>query len=243
MAAIAWQKDFVDDFDATIPSWGMTAAPLVDGDRLITLVGGEPDAKVIAFNKRTGAELWRALSSDWEPGYAQPIIIDAGGARQLMIWHPTAISSLDPATGRVFWEVPFQVDLGITVPTLVQSGPHLLATTFYNGARMLKLDEHKPAATVLWRGDSFVAAFDHQHADCPRRLHLRHEPGPAALLGSGHRQTGVADTRPDSRSDDAVCHGVLRAKRRSLFHQHRAGRSGHRAVDAGGLSGDQPHSI
>lgn len=152
---IAWQKNFVDDFDATIPSWGATGAPLVDGDRLITLVGGEPDAKVIAFNKRTGTELWRALSSDWEAGYSQPIIVAAGGARQLVIWHPTAISSLDPSTGRVFWEVPFQVDLGITVPTLVQSGPHLLATTFYNGARMLMLDEHKPAATVLWRGDSF----------------------------------------------------------------------------------------
>jgi outer membrane protein assembly factor BamB len=151
----AWEKNFVDDFAATIPSWGATAAPLVDGDRLITLVGGEPDAKVMAFNKRTGAELWRALSSDWEPGYSQPIIVDAGGARQLMIWHPTAISSLDPATGRVFWEVPFQVDLGITVPTLVQSGPHLLVTTFYNGARMLELDEYKPGATVLWRGDSF----------------------------------------------------------------------------------------
>jgi outer membrane protein assembly factor BamB len=153
--SVAWQKNFVDDFDATIPSWGATAAPLVDGDRLITLVGGEPDAKVIAFNKRTGAELWRALSSDWEPGYGQPIIVEAGGTRQLMIWHPTAISSLDPSTGRVFWEIPFQVDLGITVPTLVHSGPHLLATTFYNGARMLKLDEHKPAATLLWRGDSF----------------------------------------------------------------------------------------
>jgi outer membrane protein assembly factor BamB len=153
---VVWHKSFVDDFAATIPSWGATAAPLVDGDRLIALVGGEPDAKVVAFNKHTGAEVWRALSSDWEPGYNQPIIIAAGGARQLMIWHPTAISALDPATGRVLWEVPFQVDLGITVPTLVQSGPYLLATTFYNGARMLKLDEHKPAATVLWRGDSFA---------------------------------------------------------------------------------------
>ena len=154
--SIAWQKNFVDDFAATIPSWGATGAPLVDGDRLITLVGGEPDAKVIAFDKRTGAELWRALSSDWEPGYSQPIIVEAGGARQLMIWHPTAISSLDPATGRVLWEVPFQVDLGMTVPTLVQSGSHLLVTTIYNGARMLKLDEHEPAATLLWRGDSFA---------------------------------------------------------------------------------------
>ncbi len=74
---VLWQKDFVKDFDASVPSWGMTSAPLVDGDRLIAVVGGEPNAKVMAFNKLTGDEIWRALSSDWEPGYNQPIIIEA----------------------------------------------------------------------------------------------------------------------------------------------------------------------
>ena len=76
---VLWQKDFVDDYDASMPSWGMSGAPLVDGDRLICLVGGEPDAKVVAFNKRTGEEVWRALSSDSEPGYGQPMIIEAAG--------------------------------------------------------------------------------------------------------------------------------------------------------------------
>jgi len=151
---VLWQKDFVQEFNASIPSWGMTASPLVDGERLITLVGGEPDAKVMAFDKHTGKEIWRALSADSEPGYNQPIIVEAGGARQLLIWHPLAVTSLDPKTGRTYWEIPFQVDLGITVPTLVQSGPYLFVTTFYNGARMLKLDADKPAATLLWRGDS-----------------------------------------------------------------------------------------
>jgi hypothetical protein len=217
--SIAWQKNFVDDFAATIPSWGATGAPLVDGERLITLVGGEPDAKVIAFDKRTGAELWRALSSDWEPGYAQPIVVEAGGARQLMIWHPTAISSLDPATGRVYWEVPFQIDLGITVPTLVHSGPYLFATTFYNGARMLKLDEHRPAATLLWRGDSFAP---HSIISTP--------------IIQGDYIYGM-----NSRSHDAICHCVLRAERRSLLHQHRTRRSGHRPAEPGGLSRDQPY--
>lgn len=151
---IVWQKDFVRDFDASIPSWGMAAAPLVDGDRLIALVGGEPNAKVMAFNKETGEELWRALSSDWEPGYNQPTIIDHAGVRQLIIWHPRAISSLDPVTGTIYWEVPSPVDMGMTVATPVHSGSHLLVTSFYNGARMLKLDDHKPEATMLWSGKS-----------------------------------------------------------------------------------------
>jgi outer membrane protein assembly factor BamB len=107
----------------------------------------------MALDKTTGEEIWRALSSDWEPGYNQPIIFEAGGTRQLMVWHPLAVSALNPDTGAVFWEVPFSVDLGITVPTLVREGPHMLVTTFYNGARLLRLDDDGPGATVVWGGE------------------------------------------------------------------------------------------
>jgi outer membrane protein assembly factor BamB len=151
---VIWHKDFVRDFGAEVPSWGMASAPLVDGDRLIVVAGGEPDAKVMAFNKHTGEEIWRALSSAWEPGYNQPTIIEAAGVRQLIIWHPRAVSALDPATGRVYWDVPSEVDMGMTVATPVRSGPFLLVTSFYNGARMLRLDLTRPGATMLWSGKS-----------------------------------------------------------------------------------------
>ena len=72
--------------------------------------------------------LWEALSSDWEPGYSAPFLIDAAGVPQLIIWHPRAISSLDPATGAVHWEVPHVVDMGMSVPTPVRSGPWLFVT-------------------------------------------------------------------------------------------------------------------
>jgi outer membrane protein assembly factor BamB len=61
---ILWQRDYVKDFNVSVPTWGMSGAPLVDGDRLICIVGGEPDGKVIALNKLTGEEIWRSLSSD-----------------------------------------------------------------------------------------------------------------------------------------------------------------------------------
>ena len=152
--AVIWQKDYLKEYGAELPIWGMTGAPLVDGNRLVCLVGGTPDAKVVAFDKMTGKELWRALRSDTEPGYAQPIIINAGRTRQLIVWHPLAVSSLDPATGRVFWEHPFKIDYGMTVPTAVQDGNRLLVSCFYNGSMMLELDEQKPAARVLWKGTS-----------------------------------------------------------------------------------------
>lgn len=150
--AVVWRKDFVTDYEASIPSWGSASAPLVDGNRLICLVGGEPDGKVIAIDKRTGQEIWRALSSNSEPGYNQPIIIDAGGARQLILFHPEGFSSIDPATGKVFWEIEHRVQMGIVVATPVRSGPHLFFTSQYGGARMLRLDDSKPGAAISWSG-------------------------------------------------------------------------------------------
>ena len=60
----------------------------------------------MAFDKETGAEIWRAIPVTSEMGYAQPVIFEAGGARQLVVWHPTALTSLDPETGEIYWDQP-----------------------------------------------------------------------------------------------------------------------------------------
>jgi outer membrane protein assembly factor BamB len=152
--AVLWKKDYIRDYGAEAPTWGFTAAPLVDGNRLICLVGGQNNAKVVAFDKATGKEIWRALASNSEPGYCPPVIIEYGQTRQLIIWHPLAVSSLDPATGRVHWEEPFKIEAGLSVATPVWSSPMLLVSSFYNGSMMLSLDATRPVAEVLWKGKS-----------------------------------------------------------------------------------------
>ncbi len=151
---VIWKKDYIADCNARVPVWGMAGAPLADGDRLICIVGGRPDAKVVAFDKRTGKELWRALAADSEPGYCQPVIFTVGKTRQLIIWHHSAVSSLNPATGAVLWEFPLLARFALTVSTPVLDGNRLLVSAFYNGSRMLELSPDKPAARLLWQGKS-----------------------------------------------------------------------------------------
>ena len=151
---VVWHRDFVEDYDTSVPTWGVTSAPLVDGDRLIAIVGGEPDALVVAFDKHTGAEIWRAVDVHQEMGYAQPIIYQAGGARQLIIWHPGALVSLDPETGEVYWEQPWEVQMGLTIATPVREGNHLLVSQWYRGSLMMRLDTDRPGASMLWVGSS-----------------------------------------------------------------------------------------
>ena len=151
---VLWKKHYMKDYGAELPTWGMAGAPLVDGQQLICLVGGSNNAKVVSFDKTSGKELWRALSSDGEPGYAPPMIVEAGGVRQLIVWHPQSLTSLHPETGEVYWEQPFDVQAGLTVATPVISGDRLLVSAFYNGSRLYRLHPKKPGAELLWKGNS-----------------------------------------------------------------------------------------
>jgi outer membrane protein assembly factor BamB len=85
-----------------------------------------------------------------EPGYCSPVIYEAGGKRQLILWHPEAANSLNPETGEVYWSVPFKAP-GMTIATPRKLGDFLFFTAFYSGSLMLRLDSAKPAATTAWR--------------------------------------------------------------------------------------------
>jgi outer membrane protein assembly factor BamB len=151
---ILWQHNYEKDFGTIIPLYGTTAAPIVDGERLIALVGGTDNSNYIAFNKLTGEVIWRARSADPEPGYNQPTIIEAAGVRQLIAWDPNAMSALDPTTGTLLWEQPWTVQLALTIATPVRSGPYLFVATQYSGARMYRLNDQKPGATLVWSNDT-----------------------------------------------------------------------------------------
>jgi len=145
--AVVWTRDFRQDFGARTPVWGFAAHPLIDGRKLICVAGGEGSV-VVAFDKDTGKELWRALSAK-EPGYCPPMIYEFGGKRQLIVWHPEAVNSLDPETGQVNWSQPFESRTGLAISTPRQAGDRLFVTTFYNGSLMLRVGAGQPAA--VWQ--------------------------------------------------------------------------------------------
>jgi len=146
---VVWSHDFKKDFGVKTPLWGFAGHPLLDGKRLICLAAGE-GTTVVAFDKDTGKEIWRALSAK-EPGYSSPMICEAGGKRQLIIFHPEAVNALNPETGEVYWSEPYKARSGMTLATPRRLGDELFVTTFYNGSLMLRLDPAKPAAKPIWR--------------------------------------------------------------------------------------------
>lgn len=151
---VVWSRDLKKDYGIKLtPTWGFASHPLIDGNKLITFVGGEGTA-VVAWDKSTGKELWRALSATGPhgPGYGPPMIYEAAGVRQLIAWLPDGVNALDPETGKVLWSHPFSSKEGLTAPTPRKSGDLLFLTSFYDGPCMLKLDVNKPGVTEVWRG-------------------------------------------------------------------------------------------
>ena len=147
---VAWAKNFMTDYDAGLPVWGFSAAPLVDGDKLICLAGGTNDRLVVAFDKTTGKELWASQSCLGDFGYCPPMIYEFGGKRQLVIWHSKAVVGLEPETGKRLWRVEFDVKAALTAPTPRKVGDdRLFVTSFYNGSMLLKVTAD--TAEVVWK--------------------------------------------------------------------------------------------
>jgi outer membrane protein assembly factor BamB len=157
---VLWSHELKKDYGIKAPMWGFAGHPLLDGNRLICLVGGQ-GSTAVAFDKDTGREIWRALSAS-EPGYSSPIIYEAGGKRQLILWDADAANSLNPETGEVYWSVPFKCRAGMSIATPRKLGDLLFFTTFYSGSLMLRLDATRPTAAVAWRTTK-VSEMDTTH--------------------------------------------------------------------------------
>jgi len=155
--SILWQKDLKQVYQTKAAMWGYAAHPLIDGDKLLTLAGGS-GSHVVALNKMTGQELWRAGDSP-ETGYSPPTIIEYAGVRQLVLLQPNAVAAVDVETGRPLWSVPYQADSGSIIMSPIRVGTYLYAAGFNNRSLLLKMDPQQPEVSEVWR--------DRRNVICP----------------------------------------------------------------------------
>jgi outer membrane protein assembly factor BamB len=154
---VLWSHDCRNEYAARVPIWGVASAPLIEGDLLIVQIGGKDNACLMAFDKATGQEKWRALKDG--VSYSAPIVIEQAGRRVLVCITGERIVGLDPQTGNLHWEHPFvPKQMVITIATPVFDGRHLIATSFYDGSLLLRVRQDSLAVEKLWqrRGASEV---------------------------------------------------------------------------------------
>ncbi len=154
---VVWQRSFKNDFAAKVPLWGFSGHPLVEGELLICMVGG-PGQTVVAFDKLTGEVRWKGLDAS-AVGYCPPSIVEAGGTRQLIVWHADAIVSLNPNDGSPYWTVPIKPSYEMAVTRPQVDGNQMYASGIHSESVLLQLATDRPAATELWRGQRNQAVY------------------------------------------------------------------------------------
>jgi outer membrane protein assembly factor BamB len=148
---VLWKKDLDALYSIRMPLWGVACSPVVEQDLLIVVAAGDK-ACLVAFDKSTGAERWKALDDNAQ--YSSPIVIDQAGKRVLVCWTGDAVVGLDPRSGTEYWRSAMKpVNMPIGIATPVTDGTRLFVSSFYDGSLMLRLvgTGGKPAIDEIWR--------------------------------------------------------------------------------------------
>jgi outer membrane protein assembly factor BamB len=153
---VLWQHDLMKDYKTKSCLWGHSAHPLIDGNKLICLVGGEGSA-VVAFDRDTGKELWRSLTTK-QIGYCPPLIETIAGKRVLLVWHAEAAAGLDPETGKVLWHYKIDTYQGMSIAMPVLWKEKVLLTAYPQVCVMLDTTSSRDPKP-LWQGDRQKGLF------------------------------------------------------------------------------------
>jgi outer membrane protein assembly factor BamB len=147
--AVDWGHDLYKEYDIDLPIWGISAAPIVEGNLVIVQIGGS-NACLVAFDRLNGKEKWRALPD--KASYCAPIVINQAGKRVLVCRTGDRVVGLNPQTGKLYWDFPYppkQMVIAIATPVVFED--MLFVTAFYDGSLVLRLRKDKLAVEKVWQ--------------------------------------------------------------------------------------------
>ncbi|MFH1882003.1 MAG: PQQ-binding-like beta-propeller repeat protein [Planctomycetota bacterium] len=147
---VLWSKELNAEYKIRMSLWGITASPLVENEMVIVHIGGKDDACIVAFDKVTGKEKWRALNDS--ASYSAPIVIEQAGKRVLVCWTGERVVGLDPLTGKLYWQHPFppaRISQNIATPVIENN--YLFVSSFFGGSLLLKVNPDKLAVEKVWQ--------------------------------------------------------------------------------------------
>lgn len=143
-----WKRDLVADFGASVMKargqwdWKFAESPLVDGDRVI-VTPGVRDAALVALDKKTGEEIWRAkiplvgIKGADGAGYSSVVISNGAGVKQYVQLFGRGVFAVEAATGKYLWGYNKVANDVANIPTPIVDGDHVFASTGYGAGSVL----------------------------------------------------------------------------------------------------------
>lgn len=146
--AVIWGKNILSDNQAENLQWAMAASPLIVDDKVIVLPGGSGGKSVVAYNKMTGAPVWKSQND--RQAYVSPMLVTLAGRRQILVVSSSRVFGLAPENGALLWSQTWDTDMGINVsqPIVVDKNRFFISSGYGKGASLME---------VTGAGNSFTA--------------------------------------------------------------------------------------
>ena len=175
---LVWQRDTGNDWNVPAAFFGVGSSPILEGELLVAMVGGQPNSGVVALDARTGKTVWENVGqTNWEgapmtgwPGaakvhwqtwekqasYSTPFAATIHGQRHLLCLMRQGLVSLDPKTGQVNFSFWFRSRANDSVnamtPIVVDDLIFISAAYYKVGSVLLRVKPDGKSVQEVWRG-------------------------------------------------------------------------------------------
>lgn len=149
-----WDKQFNH-----VPTWAYSGSVLMEGDLAITSAGKDQGA-LVAFERKTGKEVWKTGSDP--VGYATPYPFTFEAKRYVVGFNGNSAIIVEPKTGREVWRKSWETDWDVNAASPIYDDGYLFLTSGYKtGSALYKLSSSgdKLAAKEVWRSDVLLNKF------------------------------------------------------------------------------------
>ncbi|HEV2915820.1 MAG TPA: PQQ-binding-like beta-propeller repeat protein [Pyrinomonadaceae bacterium] len=159
---LVWNRNILSENGAQNIEWGMAASPLIVDDKVIVLPGGLSGKSVVAYNRLSGAPLWKVLND--QASYTSPMLVTLAGRRQVLVVTASRIVGLAPEDGALLWETPWQNSASINVsqPIAVDQNRFFISGGYGKGAALVEVTGagRSFSARKVWENNSMKNKFN-----------------------------------------------------------------------------------
>jgi len=140
------------------PMWGVACSPLVTDRAVIVTVGGSGSA-LVAYDRSTGALLWKAGTDVVQ--WSSPVRAVIAGVPQILIFN-LALAAHDEQTGKVLWQHSWPgANPRVTLPMALTGDRVLISTGYGIGSELLQISRENDRwrARRLWKSIRLKSKF------------------------------------------------------------------------------------
>jgi outer membrane protein assembly factor BamB len=160
--SVIWGKNILSDNGAENLQWAQAASPLIVDDKVIVLPGGSGGKSVVAYNKNTGAPVWKVQND--RQAYVSPMLVELAGRRQIVVVSSSRVFGLVPESGALLWSYPWDTDMGINVsqPVIVDNNRFFISSGYGKGAALVEVkgSGNSYTATTIWENINMKNKFN-----------------------------------------------------------------------------------